>query len=363
MKILYSIQGTGNGHISRARHLAHHLNKSTADTTYMFTGRPRDHFVEMEVFGDFWYRPGLSFVSQAGQLDYWQTYRQNQLTQFMKDVATLPVQQFDLIISDFEPVSAWAGKLKGVPVLGCGHQYAFSENTPLAGDNWLSRKIMQHFAPADFAVGQHWFPYEYNVLPPIIDSTLKPKEKSGKYLVYLPFEDQQKVLAILNQIKGHQFIQYSSELMPQSRGNVEQKTACVHGFKQDLMAAEGVICNSGFELNSECIHLGLPILTKPLSGQMEQASNALALEQLELGSILETLEPQTITSWLNKEKTRSAKPWPDVAKALSEWILNGQWHDVQDLARSLWSNQYQPPTPPILSDTIDTANASRVISA
>ena len=51
-------------------------------------------------------------------------------------------------------------------------------------------------------------------------------------------------------------------------------------FHAHLLDAEGVISNAGFELASECLHLGKKLLVKPLAGQFEQLSNALALQAM-----------------------------------------------------------------------------------
>ena len=51
-----------------------------------------------------------------------------------------------------------------------------------------------------------------------------------------------------------------------------------------------MISNAGFELLAECLHMRIPILVKPVKGQMEQHSNACALQQLGWGDTLETLD-------------------------------------------------------------------------
>jgi uncharacterized protein (TIGR00661 family) len=47
--------------------------------------------------------------------------------------------------------------------------------------------------------------------------------------------------------------------------------------------------NAGFELASEAMFLGKKILVKPLAGQMEQLSNALVIDSLELGMVMKRL--------------------------------------------------------------------------
>jgi hypothetical protein len=98
-----------------------------------------------------------------------------------------------------------------------------------------------------------------------------------------------------------------------------------------------VICNAGFELVSECLHLGLPVLVKPVAGQMEQLSNAAALEQLGWGATTRQLDAKAIDSWLVQPQQPPAIRYPDVAAALSDWILSGEWQDQRGLWQTLWN--------------------------
>ena len=97
-----------------------------------------------------------------------------------------------------------------------------------------------------------------------------------------------------------------------------------------------MICNAGFELISECLHLGLPILAKPLTGQIEQQSNALALSHLGYADTLLELDSEKITHWLKKDKLVQSRPIPNVAEPLVEWILSGQWQTIKPLMDRLW---------------------------
>ena len=109
MRILYGVQGTGQGHISRARAMARSLSQWNVDVTWLFSGRPRERLFDMAPFGDFLHRPGLSFTTRAGRIDRLATLRDNKLTAFRRNVAELDLQGFDLVVTDFEPVTAWAG--------------------------------------------------------------------------------------------------------------------------------------------------------------------------------------------------------------------------------------------------------------
>ena len=73
MKIFYGVQGTGNGHITRARVMAKELYKAGCDVTFLFTGRPHDKYFDMEIFNGYQHLPGLTFNTDNGQVPYLQT--------------------------------------------------------------------------------------------------------------------------------------------------------------------------------------------------------------------------------------------------------------------------------------------------
>lgn len=346
LKILYGVQGTGNGHISRTRMMAKYFKQHDVDVTYLFSGRERDKFFDMEIFGDYLHCKGLTLHTKAGKLNLIETACKNALIQFIQDVRKLDLSQYDLIINDFEPVTAWAAKFQNKPIIGTGHQYSFGPRTPKEGDSLMARLVMKSFAPIKTTVGQHWYPYEANTVPPVIDSTLAATDCHGAYVVYLPFEDQEQVTDVLKQFPNERFIQYSPELIDREQANVSLRKTRHDAFKQDLMGAKGVICNSGFELNSECIHIGLPVLTKPLAGQMEQLSNAKVLAELGFADRISEVTVASLRPWLKKDKTLRPNPFPDVAQAIVEWVMQEDWQNIDDLRESLWLGIVKPESIP-----------------
>lgn len=343
MKILYGVQGTGNGHISRARMMAKAFAARTdcdMEVTFLFSGRPREEYFDMQCFGDCRYRNGLSFVTEAGKINHLKSALYNNPIGFIREVTQLDVSPYELIITDFEPVTAWAGKLSGTTVLGLGHQYAFGHNIPLAGYSLLASLIMRYFAPATVKLGLHWHHFGHSILPPIIDNSHQRSDCQQSIMVYLPFEDQHRVCTLLNSLPDYRFSQYSSALSDQQKGNVAQRKACHQGFKQDLAASQAVICNAGFELVSECLNIGLPILVKPVKGQFEQQSNAAALTQLGYGEAIHSLDREPIAHWLGKHKAAPTVRFNDTAAAVVDWLLAGdtelQQHGIDALVQTLW---------------------------
>ena len=339
MRVLYGVQATGQGHISRARALAEaFLKHPEVDVTWLFSGRPREQLFDMEPFGHFQHRRGLTFVTEAGRLRYRKTVLGNNPYRFIRDVMTLDLDPYDLVVTDYEPVTAWAARWRRRPIIGIGHQYAFGPTTPKEGHSLVQRLVMERFAPVDRPVGLHWAAFADNVLPPILDlPEIDHGAQQDHVMVYLPFEDQDRVTAWLQTFPEHRFRQYASGITDTERANVQRRRANIEGFKQDLARCRGVICNSGFELISECLQWRKPVLTRPLAGQMEQLSNGAALEHLGYATVMRQIDDPLTRQWLTNPPPPPPLQFPDVAQRLADWMANGATEPVDSLCGSLWN--------------------------
>lgn len=343
MRLLYGVQATGNGHISRARALQQALASQDIHIDFLFSGRPAAQLFDMQQFGAFQWRKGLSFVSKAGQVDHWQTLLQADLRQLWQDIRQLETRRYDLVLTDFEPVTAWAARRQGTPLIALGHQYALTAPTPLQDMDMLQRNILRVFAPARLNLGLHWHHFGHTqqqrrqILPPIIDvqHCTAPNSDANPVLVYLPFEAATDVLQWLAPLKQYRFRLYGIGQPTHDLAHVECCPASVLGFKQDLVQASAVISNAGFELISEALQLQKRILVKPLAGQPEQASNALALKQLQLAEAQPALNSTVISEFLHCFEPQVKVSYPDVAAAIARWLIKGDWYQDATLP-ALW---------------------------
>ena len=339
MRILYGVQGTGNGHLSRARAMASAFARRRAEVDYLFSGRPRSAFFAMDSFGTFAWRRGLTFVNEHGRISYLKTVLRNDYLTFLRDVRALDVDSYDVILSDFEPVTAWAGRFRGRPVVSLGHQPAFDHAVPVAERDLRTMAVMRFFAPGSIRVGMHWAPFGAPILPPLIDVDEGPAQRRrGKILVYLPFEDPEAVKVLLRPFLAHEFFIYGSGSAHRDDGNLRLRPTCLEGFRRDLADCDGVISNAGFELASECLTLGKRLLVKPQGRQMEQASNALALRQLGYGASMERLDARRVGAWLDSPAAPPRLHFPDVAGALVDWVLAEEFGEgsLRALSDRLW---------------------------
>lgn len=357
MKILYGVQGTGNGHITRARMMAEAFKKYSVTVDFIFSGKD-DAYFNMEPFGYYKTFPGLSFVAQQGKVKYFKTLRRNNLLRFIRDIKNLNVKDYDLVISDFEPISAWAARLRDIPSIGISHQNAFRHKIPLRGENLLANTIIKYFAPTDQSLGLHWHHFDQAILPPMIktDLTTTTQDKK-KVLVYLPFMEQKKYQNLFIGFPDYRFVQYHPIAASSTRGNVTYKPLSRKNFLEDFKDCSGVICSAGFGACSEAIHYGKKLFAIPLQGQMEQLSNAAALEQLGYGTVREKLKRKPLEKWLHQASPRPVN-FPDVAEELVQWILDGRKQRVIKFSKKLWAkvpepNQLTPTEAPKNADLVE----------
>lgn len=337
MKILYGVQGTGNGHIARARIMAKALAKrDDISVDFIFTGRDPHGYFDMEVFGDYRTFKGLTFITKNGSVQRWETFKQADITQFIKDVKSLELAKYNVLLNDFEPITAWAAKFKNLDSISISHQAAFKHAIPKRGESLIDKILMRTFAPCEINLGVHWYHFGFPIMPPFIDESCAKAKQGNKTLVYLPFECINEIETLLNQCPNTQFESFHPEVKQEHVvKNVHWRKLSKPNFRQSLLDSAGVIANGGFELSSECLQLGKKILLKPLKKQFEQSSNCATLTRMGYGLCMEELEAKTVRSWINEDSPEPIQ-FPNSPDVFIDWLLDENWLEVQPLCDALW---------------------------
>ncbi len=280
MKILYAVQATGNGHIARAIELMPFL-KQYGEVDVFLSGSNSHLSPALPIK----YRSeGLSlFYGNSGSLDYYKIWQQLKITRVWQTARQLPVEQYDLVINDFECITALACKLKGVKSIQFGHQASFqSAQTPRpAVKDTMGEWILKHYAPATQYVGLHFQPYDSFIYSPILKETVlqATPENHGHVTVYLAHYSDQVVLKTLQQCADVRFEVFSKKAKTiEQFGNVTLMPIGNEAFTQSMINSMGVITGAGFETPAEALYLGKKLLCLPIRGQYEQLCNAAALE-------------------------------------------------------------------------------------
>jgi uncharacterized protein (TIGR00661 family) len=286
MKILYAFNGTGYGHASRAISILPILKHYDVDILVSGEMNPIDIGYQIK------YRfKGFTFAYDNGKLSYWKTFRQLNIIQFIKDILSLNVTQYDLVISDFEPISAYAAKLRGVKSLSLSHHASFlSEDTPRPSKiDRIAEWILKNYAPCEFNIGFHFKDYDDFILPPHIRSVIRDNKnnttKQDYILVYLSAYNPYDLVKVFSKYTDYKFIIISPEIKDtvNPTSNTTIKPADPIKFMDLLINCSGVITGGGFETVAEALYLNKRVLTIPIKGQYEQECNATAASGIHNG--------------------------------------------------------------------------------
>ena len=307
MKILYAIQGTGNGHISRAREIVPLLQQYGA-VDLLISGTQADVKLTQDVK---YQLHGFSFIfGKKGGVDHYQTWKTMNLPRFVKDMRSIPLKSYNLILNDFEPVTAWACKQQRIESIGLSHQASFqSKHVPKPKSIDWAQLVMKYYAPATHYVGFHFDRYDDFIYTPVIRAEIRNMLISdlGHYTVYLPAIDDKFLVPILKNIAHVKWQVFSKHTqLSYVDGNVEVQPVNNNLFNKSLACCTGLFTGGGFEGPAEALYLGKKLLVAPMKFQYEQQCNAFALKQFGLPVI-----------W------GSNKNWLPVIK---EWVDQPQTH-------------------------------------
>jgi uncharacterized protein (TIGR00661 family) len=277
---------------------------------------------------------GLGFVfGKKGGIDYLETFKKNNLKELFKEVRQLPVEDYDIVINDFEPVSAWACYLKKKSCIGLSHQIGvINKNAPHpVKSDFIGRSVLKYYAPASRKYGFHFLPYDRNVFTPVIREEVRNLSpvNNGHYTVYLPaYGDTEiiKVLSCFPEIEWQVFSKHSTD--DYVIDHIQVCSIQNDRFLQSIASSAGVLCGAGFETPAEVLYLQKKLMVIPMKGQYEQQCNAMALKALGV-AVLKSLKIkhiEKIRSWINDQSLVSI-PLPDETDAVLEIVLKNRDKD------------------------------------
>lgn len=322
MKILYGIQLTGNGHITRSIKIITALKSAGFDVDIITSGTNSQLNLPFKIKKQF---QGLSFFyNKKGGIDWIKTLLSLKLKQFLSDLK-YDVSSYDLIISDFEPVSAWSARRSNKKSLGIGNQYSFrSKKTPRPFfKDIFSEIFIKFFAPCKEHIGINYKKYDEFITLPIISDDFINKKVTDKrfYLVYLPSMSSKFISEQINTYCVGIWKVYSPDVLKDSTdGIVKLKKLDKEKFSKDLLNCSGVITASGFSTTSEALVLGKKLWSIPIKGQYEQLCNAKALNKM--GVFTDDLNDDNIFEWIYNYKTIKydwTNPIEDIVKKISDY--------------------------------------------
>ena len=324
MRILYAIQGTGNGHLSRAVDIVPCLQKH-GDVDILVSGSQADLTLPFLVK---YKLSGLSFIfGKSGGVSLWKTLARTNIRKLIKSIKNLPVEQYDLVITDFEPVSAWACYFKNKACIALSHQSAvLSPGLPQPDHtDMMGRLILKNYAPSSSQYGFHFSAFKENIFTPVIRDQVRAQKvnDNGHYTVYLPSYDDTRLISFLSEFKDITWDVFSKHNTRLSIiKNITIQPINGEKFTASMASSSGVLCGAGFETPAEALFLGKKLMVIPMKNQYEQHLNAAALRAMQV-PVIKSLKPKykpLISEWLNNGQSIPVN-YPDRTQEIIDMIV------------------------------------------
>ena len=289
MRILYAIQGTGNGHLSRSMEIIPHL-RERGQVDVLLSGNQCELQLPFEVLYRF---HGLSFIfGQNGGVDFLKTYNTNRVRRFMREVNSL--------------------------------------------DDLIGKFILKNYAPVSQAYGFHFQRYNPSIFTPIIRKEVRDLNVSNSrhYLVYLPAHGDNRIINALQEFPEVQWQVFSKHGKEDLREeNVWLRPINNSQYLESLASCAGLLCAAGFGATTEALFLGKKLCVLPMKKQFEQQCNSLALAQMGI-PVIKSLKKKwhrQISHWL-KEENPIRVNYPDNAEKIVNTILRNEVLDAPNLS-------------------------------
>jgi len=340
-KIIYAVAGEGFGHSSRSHLIGQRFIDAGHDV--MFVGSQKSLLYLKQYFGGrvkeiF----GLSFAFEGQRIDKSETLKRNllKLPEANRLNDELFKQHFEpfgpeLVISDFEPFSAWWAWRKNVPFISIDHEHMLTLcKLDHPAKNWFSRLTASvitecHYIGAVAYIILNFFEVPLRIdsavlAPPIVRpvvTALKAEPGEHVLLYSTTGTGRDQLQEILEKFPAQKFYIYGFDQDAEYQNCIFKKRS-TEGFLTDLAGARGIIASAGFSLISECMYLRKKMLLLPLAGQYEQIINAHYIQKLGLGISAENLDEPVIARFLEELD----KPMPGDEKIL--WPNNDKFFDI-----------------------------------
>ncbi|HEY0261406.1 MAG TPA: glycosyltransferase family protein [Chitinophagales bacterium] len=339
MKILFGIQATGNGHISRSTEI-YKLLKQHPEVTQLdvlISGGKAQMSLPFEV--NYQYK-GLSFYyGKKGKISVMKSIGKANFLSMAVGLWNVPFKDYDLIISDFEPITLWGAMIYGIKSVGIGNMYSVTSNKlkrvqGMRTTNFFAKAM----CPTRNKIGMHFEKFDDFIYYPVIRSEIREAKISDKNftLVYLNSYEDKELLDFFTSFRfaNRKFVIYSKESKETYNiGNCTVKPLNNETFVEDISSCSAVISAAGFQTISEALFMGKKLFVIPIKKQSEQLSNARVFEEMG-GRVSLELNAENIEFWLKYEQAVQVKFENDLPQ-----MINAILHAPNEGWRENWKRK------------------------
>ena len=304
MKIFYAIQGTGNGHLSRAEQLYPYLKKY-GEIDFFLSGSNAQLNSTLPIK---YKSKGVSLhYKTTGGMDYGKISKSLGLNIY-KEAKALPIENYDVIINDFEFITSLACSFKKKKSIQFGHQASFqSKLTPRATSfNPIGNLVLDKFVKSSDYLGLHFESYDKNIYNPIIKDEVVHAEvrDEGHISVYLPQYSTDFLTPYFLALPLFHFEVFTKEVTQITCNNnitfypIDNKV-----FTSSLIRCHALVTAGGFETPAEAMYLNKKILSIPILNHFEQECNGEAMKKLGVKVIkkIDSNFNQIFIEWIDSE--------------------------------------------------------------
>ncbi len=301
MRIVYGVQSTGRGHLSRLLGLKPFFDRDGHELLVIVSGydEPPAYFfdalrgVRCERFrGLSTIEDGAGGVAKAATMKAVAKHIPGLLEGFHRAHGMIADFAPDLIVSDFEPITGSPFVAPGTFKVGIGNEATLSRasgsDLPKTKIDRFNVNIVRKLftSGVDVLLGCHFYPLDEACLPPILRPSVlsAAAENRGHVVVYHAYRGfLDPILDYARRRPETPIIVYGNP--PPSKGVPEnvRRAADPTRFVEDLATCEAYVGTAGFQSICEAFYLGKKIVVQPIVGHYEQLWNAAQLERHGMG--------------------------------------------------------------------------------
>lgn len=341
LRIVYGVQSTGRGHLSRLLGLKPLFDRDGHELLVIVSGydEPPAYFVDAlhgvrcERFqGLSMIEDGEGGVSKRGTMKAFARHLPGLLESFRRAHGMISAFAPDLIVSDFDPITGSPFVAPGTFKVGIGNEAMLSHTAaarpPKANLDRINVNVVRKLftSGVDVLLGCHFYPLDGSCLPPILRPEVLSAavENRGHLVVYHAYRGL--LAPVLDYAKRHPertiIVYGDTPHARESAANVRYEPDPGR-FIEDLATCDAYVGTAGFQSICEAFYLGKKIVVRPITGHYEQHWNAAQIEMHGMGRWFHGDLERDLSQPFNRTLLRRLAPWyRDGARLCYERILN-----------------------------------------